>query len=528
MENKVRELENINSKKNMESFIEEFRVVASNHRNNQTIFAIIDRAIQKCKYLSDQKSLVKLYEIKISQIEHSHKNFQAVLELVSQMKKVSKKINYTGGLALAYNVEWYIEKYKGNKEKSKKALDYSMKCISQNVNVEEYDYYACNYSFAIESWLTKHDKTSSVILEKCADYFLQKGYYRSLALALGVLIIIYQQTQNKEKSLDFIKKILNNHNLLNKMPEEIQSIIHFFIGFNHELSFNLKEAEKQLLETQRMLGSIYRKSIYSGYYLTALSYLTSTYALQGKLELSLKQMKEVEKLIEEGIATKNLDSFSKEQMVHIFNLTKFYIHSRLQNFLIKDLKELVHTIHENIDKYHSNAMFFSEFLLNANLTKEQLIEIKNLNNPSTKRVEHIINFLIAKITHADEKDIMRFISKLKVRTVDYRMTFVEKAFADLLAAQEYYKLNRFAEIYPLLKKYENNLHKIEVLEMRVFMEAFIQVGAYKNGDPLGPALQYLAIKKCRQYGFSKLEFTLLNYLDLQGKDTLDVISINRY
>ncbi|MCG3260222.1 MAG: hypothetical protein H7644_10770, partial [Candidatus Heimdallarchaeota archaeon] len=101
-----------------------------------------------------------------------------------------------------------------------------------------------------------------------------------------------------------------------------------------------------------------------------------------------------------------------------------------------------------------------------------------------------------------------------------KQTFVEKALTDLLIAQELYAVKRFAEIYPLLRKYKNQLHKIEVLEMRVFMEAFIQVGAFKNGDPLGPALQYMAIKKCRQHGFSRLENKLLNYLSLQGDDTI--------
>ena len=119
---------------------------------------------------------------------------------------------------------------------------------------------------------------------------------------------------------------------------------------------------------------------------------------------------------------------------------------------------------------------------------------------------------------------MRSISTLKKRPVEERMTFTEKAFADLLAAQEFYKINRFAEIFPLLKKYEKNLHKIEVLEMRIFMEAFIQVGAYKNGDPLGPALQYMAIKKCRRYGFSGLESKLLDYLDMQRIDTLRALT----
>lgn len=234
-------------------------------------------------------------------------------------------------------------------------------------------------------------------------------------------------------------------------------------------------------------------------------------------------MKEVEELIKEGIASKNLDSFSKGQISHNFTLAKFYIHSRLQGFQIEDLYDLVQDISDNFDKYHSNAMFFSEFLLNANLTKEQLIKIKDLNNPSTKRVEHNINFLIDKTTYADEQQIMKLISTLKRRPLEERMTFAEKAFADLLAAQEYYNLNRFAEIYPLLKKYENNFHKIEVLEMRVFMEAFIQVGAFKNGDPLGPALQYMAIKKCRQYGFSRLENELLGYLELQQSDLLSRI-----
>ena len=253
-----------------------------------------------------------------------------------------------------------------------------------------------------------------------------------------------------------------------------------------------------------------------------LSYLTATYALQGKLELALKQVREVDALIEEGIVTKNLDSFSKGQIIHNFDLTIFYIKSRLQGFHIEELQELLQTILTNISKYYSNAIFFSELLLNANLTNEQLIEIKNLNNPSTKRVGHIINFLIEKATHTEEKQIINLISALKRKPVEERMTFAEKAFADLLAAQEYYKLNRFTDIYPLLKKYENQLHRIEVLELRVFMEAFIQIGAYKNGDPLGPALQYMAIKKCKNYGFSRLENRLIDYLQMQ-KDSIKMI-----
>ncbi len=300
------------------------------------------------------------------------------------------------------------------------------------------------------------------------------------------------------------------------MPEEIQSVVHYFIGVSHKLSFNLGETEKHLLEAERILKTIYKDSIYSGYYLMSLSHITTTYALQGRLELALEQMKKVEELLEEEIAVKNLDSFNKNQIVHDFTLTKFYIQSRLYDFNIEKFQDLIQTIISNVGTYHSNTIMLSEFLLNTNLTKSKLQDIKKLNNPSTKRVEHILDFLIWQ--GSDDEQVLQRINTLKRRPVEERMTYVEKAFADLLAAQEYYKINRFAEISPLLRKYENQTHKIEVLELRVFMEAFIQVGAFKNGDPLGPALQYMAIKKCRNYGFSRLENKLLDYLDMQQKD----------
>ncbi len=515
----VEELNKISTSDAFYNFIKKIRPICANEKSSRVNF-LIDDSIRKSEGFSDTRILVDLYDLKIRQLYSSMVNLPEILEIHSTMRLLCEKLEYDQGLALVFQLAWHIEKLRGNIDISSKNISQAIEIVKNSSSIDDYTKYFCLYSYAIEKWLKNRSLSSSDILEECVFYFYSNNYYHGLAMSLGVLLIIYQQTQNKEESMKLVQKILNRRDLLNKMPEEIQSIIYFFVGFNQELYFNLNEAEKHLLKSKGILKSIYSKSIYSGYYLTALSYLTSTYALQGKLELAFKQMKEVEELIEEGIATKNLDSFSKEQMKHIFNLTKFYIQSRFQNFRVEDLHELVQTIVDNVDKYQSNAIFFSEFLLNAELTKDQLVKIKNLNSPSTKRVEHIINFLIEKTTHTDEKQVMNYTSKLKKRPVEERMTFTEKAFADLLATQEYYKINRFTEIYPLLKKYKNQLHKIEVLEMRVFMEAFIQVGAYKNGDPLGPALQYMAIKKCRQHGFGRLENKLLDYLTMQGNDTI--------
>ncbi|MHA1445643.1 MAG: hypothetical protein ACTSSN_03055 [Candidatus Heimdallarchaeaceae archaeon] len=505
------------SKENLREILGDICLLSSNERSNKEIILLLDKAIEKSELFNDEVSLVNLIGYKIPMIYSNRENISEVRKLISRMKSISEKNSYNDILSWVYSYIWYIEKFEGNRKKSIEALEYSLELLDGLSHYDEYIYHFVRYSYAVEQWLEKRDSKSSTILEECADFFHLNGYFHSFAKALCILVIIYQQTQNKEKSMELTKKILNNYNLLLNISEEIQSIVHYFIGVSHELSFNLCDAEKHLLKTERILKSIYKTSIYSRYYLTALSHLTSTYALQGKFELASDQMGRVEELLEEEIAIKNLDSFSKSQVIHDFNLTKFYLKSRLNNFSVEKLQDLIQTIHSNVDTYHSNGIMLSEFILNANLTKTELQTMRKLNNPSIRRVEHILDFLLFQGSDNDKQTLQR-IDTLKRRPVEERMTYVERAFADLLAAQEYYKINRFLEIQFLLKNYQNHLHSIEVLELRVFMEAFIQVGAFKSGDPFGPALQYMAIKKCRNHGFSRLENRLLNYLDMQNND----------
>ncbi len=510
------------SKENLREILGDICLLSSNERSNKEIILLLDKAIEKSELFNDEVSLVNLIGYKIPMIYSDRDNVSEVRKLISRMKSISEKNNYNDILSWAYSYSWYIEKFEGNRKKSVEALEHSLELLDGLSHYDEYIYHFVRYSYAVEQWLETRDFKSSTILEDCANFFYLNGYFHSFAKTLSILILIYQQTQNKEKSMELTKKFLNNYDLLLNISEEIQSIVHYFIGVSHALSLNLCETEKHLLETERILKPIYKNSIYSRYYLTALSHLTTTYALQGKLILASNQMRRVEDLLEEEIALKNLDSFGKSQVIHDFNLTKFYLISRLSNFSVEKLQDLIQTIYSNVDTYHSNAIMLSEFILNAKLTKIELQNMRQLNNPSTRRVEHILDFLLFQGSD-DDKQTLQKIDTLKRRPVEKRMTYVEKAFADLLAAQEYYKINRFLEIQYLLKNYQNHLHSIEVLELRVFMEAFIQVGAFKIGDPLGPALQYMAIKKCRNYGFSRLENRLLNYLDMQSKDIQSLV-----
>lgn len=167
-------------------------------------------------------------------------------------------------------------------------------------------------------------------------------------------------------------------------------------------------------------------------------------------------------------------------------------------------------------------MLLSEFILNSNLEINKLRELLSTNNFSINRVKHFISYEILNRTQKTlgNELFLERIEILENRTKTNLTTFIENALAELMIAQQLFSLTRYSEIYPLLRKYKNNLKKIEVLELRIYMEAFIQVGAFKNGDPLGPARQYMAIKKCQNYGFSRLENKLLDYLTLQGSDIL--------
>lgn len=492
------------------------RALCANEKS-EDVLEILDCVLKSCKSSSNTTLIVDLYELKIKQLYHFQENLPVVERLVEEMTQFAQGVNYLEGLALSFQIKGYLELLKGNRKASEIRINQAMEILWKLHDVDQYTFTICSYSYAVNTWLSQRNYNVTAILENCSNYFFENQFYRSFALCLLTLTIIYQQTQNRKKSIEVSNKFFRTKDYQNKLPDEIKSIVYFCIGFSQELSLNLARAEEYLLKTKRILQPIYQTSIYSSYYVTALSYLVASYALQGKLELAWNQMNEVNDLIEEGIVTRNLDNFSKQQLKHIFNLTKFYIISRLQNPSFEGLQELIEEILLDLDKYYSNAMFFSEFLLNANLSRKQLIKIKKLNTHSTKRVEHVLDFLIEKRKNIKEQQVMELISALKRRPVVERMTLEEKAFADLLAAQEYFRIGRYSEIYPLLRKYKKQLDQIEVLELRLFMEAFIQIGAHKNGDLMGPIYQYFAIKKCRLHKFTKLENKLLDYLDIQAK-----------
>lgn len=219
-----------------------------------------------------------------------------------------------------------------------------------------------------------------------------------------------------------------------------------------------------------------------------------------------------------------MDEYSKKQVPHTLNLIKFYVYSRIFGFNHKIVQELNEKIYTGIKDNYSDSIILGEFILNAELSYEQLISLKEIENASIIRVGNIVDYAIERIKRKKtikEKQYNRFISILKNKPAIKDLSYTENAFSDLLIAQELYSLKRYADIYQLLKKYEENIEKIDVLEMRIYMEAFIQVGKFKNGNPLAPALHFMAIKRCRERNFGRLEGILLDQ-----QKTLQKIALN--
>ncbi len=495
------------------------QILASNERSNKDVMALLDDGIRKAVFLEDNESLVNLYGLKILQLEHLKTNIPTISELLIEMHKIAKKYDYNEGLAFYYSFVWYIEKFKGEQVKSKQAILKAIEILSQAEKKNEYVYHFVRYSYAIEQWTTNHDEDCVEIFEECLLYYYNSNFHRSAVQTLGLLGIIYQQTQNRKKASNASKQVFNNNYFFDQQPEDVKAIAYYLAGVSQLLEHNLGQAGYLCSESYNLLNNkLHHSNFYSYYIARLLSHLAIVHALQGKLELSFENITKIEDLLDDDCIKNGMGNNSIEQVYHTLNLIKFYVYSRLFGFKVEKVQTLISKIYQGISNNYSDSILLSEFILNAKLDSEQLKKLTNTTNASLQRIKHILEYTLIKSSNNLEIKTDSLISILSKKQKIKNFTFIEEAHSDLLLAQELFSEKRYAEISSLLKQYENRLHQIEVLEMRIFMEAFIQVGAYKNGDPLGPALQYMAIKKCRNHGFSRLENKLLNYLQLQHKE----------
>ena len=515
------EFENIDSEKSLKTVLKNLRILSYNKKANNQVLKVLDKAILKAEETNSKKTLFNLYSLKIIQIHHLKSKIPEIVEIIDKMHILLENLDYDEGYALYYSHLWYIEKIQGNKEKASAYIDKSAEKLNVDNIEDKFVYYTCKYTYAVEKWFEKHDFESATILEECVEYFFKEGFYRSLAQSFAFLSIIYTRKQENRKALKLGNEILANRILFENLPLDVRGIIYYFMGLGHMLNANLVMAESCFNEAYNILKPIFSDNIYFSNSIILHSYLATVKGLQGKISQAYALTNEAYILLETDYVKTNLDQATEKQIVHTLNLAKFYSISRLGRYNPKEHQELIGEIFENAKDLYSDFMTLSEFILSTNLDADKLQQLLEINNFSINRVKHLIEFMLEKqkldIKISQEQKTLNCISILEKRAKNVKTTFMEHAYADLLIAQQLFSLQRYAEISPLLKQYENRLKHIEVLEMRIFMEAFIQVGAFKNGDPLGPALQYMAIKKCRLYGFSRLENKLLDYLQLQHK-----------
>ncbi|MCE7742396.1 MAG: hypothetical protein GOP50_08035, partial [Candidatus Heimdallarchaeota archaeon] len=477
----------VKSKEDLRELLNILKVISSNHKD-KLILEIIDKALQKSRMLNDVNSEIILLGLKIAQIYHFKENKQLCFDLLQKMKLCSEISNNMNGLAFSHMFEWLLERIAGNKERSSCAIQMAISILENNGEYDQYIINMCYYSYALELWLEHHDFSAISILEDCIKYFYTNGFYRSLAQSLSILSVIYVRMQSHESVLKLSGEMYSKKYVFEKLPRDIQAILHYFTGLGFMLEMKLDHAETWFEESYNVLKPIYKKSIYFSNYLTLHSYIVTVKALQGKLEQTREMISDVENLLQEEFFQKNLDSETKKQIHHTLNLNKFYVYSRSKNFDTEKMCELITEIFEGSKTLYSDFMLLSEFVLNANLKPNKLRELLKADNFSTNRIKHLISFvLLAKNEeNLSKKNLLNRIKALEKGEQTSKTSFIEYVLTDLLIAQQLYSLRRFAEISILLRKYEKKLDRIQVLELRLFMEAFIQVGAYKNGDPLGP------------------------------------------
>lgn len=516
-------ISNVESENELFSLIDILRLKATYIKSEEMV-DLIDKAIEKCTVFNYKKLLVFLYDLRVRQFYHLDSNIKQVVLMLEEMEKLTESIKNHDCTAIFNQLVWHVERLRGNHDVSKRAIYTAMGLINKSLLEDNYVINFCKYSYAIEIWMTNHSMESAILLEECVAFFYREGFYRSLTQTIGLLGIIYSQLGENSKALDLSNKILSNRHLFENLSTDVKGIVYYFAGWGNILNANLQMAESYFDEAYKIFKPIYKDSIYFSNFLILHSYFAIAQVLQGKIDQSSSIIKEARLLLQTDYFKTNLNKATAKQVNHNLNLVNFYIISRLGNFSFQKHQELINDILKNIKDLLSDFMSLSEFILNANLEPDTLQELLEIDNFSINRVKHLIEFMLEKQRLkpgiSKGQRVLNCISILESRVTTSKTTFMENVYADLLTAQQLFTLKRYAEISPLLKKYEKRLNQIEVLEMRIFMEAFIQVGAHESGDPLGPALQYMAIKKCRLYGFSRLENTLLKYLQLQHKEII--------
>ncbi|MFW9851734.1 MAG: hypothetical protein ACFFDS_02220 [Candidatus Thorarchaeota archaeon] len=515
-------IDKISSKEDLRKYIDKLQILVYNERSNERVLLMVEKTIELSKEIRDDLSLIRLYSLKISHLHYSKKNLQTVKDLAEEIRTLSERLNYYDGMTLYHLHKWYIHKFEGNELLSKDSMKNATKYITRSVTNDEFIKFIYKYTFAFDNWVSSHDINCAKLFEECIDYAYNNNLFRNLAQTLGILSIIYIRTQNSKKILEISKKIIGDLLIVERMPVEVKALLYYFTGLGYMLELNLNFSEKFFEKAYNILKLIYKKSSYFSNYVVIHSHMITVKALQGKLEETGLIIKKVEDLLKEEISEERLDLGTRKQIYHTLNLNKFYVYSRLKDYESEKMKELIEEILVGSRTLYSNFMLLSEFILNSNLPSARLEELLTIDNFSINRVKHIISFMLLKTKEEDSKEqkFLRRIEMLTNREKASKTTFIENAFIDLIIAQQLFSLKKYGEIYFLLNKYKNQLHRIEVLELRIFMEAFIQVGEYKSGNPLGPALQYMAIKKCRMYGFSRLENILIDYLEIQKQEVL--------
>ncbi len=510
-----KQIEEIKNSEDLWSAVKSLQLLASNEKSHG-VSELIDKTIGQCRLLDDRKALVNLYGYKIPIIYNFKEKLPLASQLINEMLTISKEIDYQDGIAWAHSYVWYIEKFQGDKMSAKKTMDKSLEIFNQLADCDRYIHHFILYSYAVEKWLEERDSKSADILEECADYFFQNGFYRSLVQTLGILLIIYQRTQNSEKVLETSQGLLENLRVFEKLPKDVQACTHYIVGLGYTLQYSLANAEAHFEKAREIFKDVYKQTIYISNYVLALSYLSMSQALQGKMVQALQLIIQIEFLIQDEFIKEDLEIISKRQIKHSFNLVKFYVQTRKRDFNIEESSELIKNLYSGTQINYSDAIMLSEFLLNAQLSYEQLLELQKKDNPSLKRVKHIMSFMMEK-TRTDVEltavELLRnCIVTLWKRRVPKDDTFVEQSFVDLLLAQQYYDLGRFDEMNKLLRNYSDKLDTIEVLEQRLFIKGMMYFAAHRSGDIFAPSKFYKSIQECKNNDFTRLEELLTSYI----------------
>ena len=440
---------------------------------------LIEHAINKSKKLNDEKSLAVIYYIKFILIFGFEETITEVNNLSEKVKRISEKLGFKEGEALASIMKWGKFKLEGNYVEAKHARDTAMQIMDLMKNPEPIYYYWVKYSFAIGEWTEEQNPLAVEMIRECRDFFRRKSFYMSEIKATAVLSCIYFRLGMDAELQNLVQELMVNEELFDYYPKTSLARFNLLLG-----QISLNSADKTMAEMYFFTSTqLFQKFGYEGEYvydyLSGLSYLSRIYSTTGKMKevySLLIELREVLSNLKKTIPLRFVNS-----LIGSFTFSYFYASSYRSQDIAIDAETSINPT-KSAKQLILHPEMLNHLLVYSGFKKE---DEKKIDEQKSKDTYHFFKSVIDFLIELENPKIRNFDSRIKsavkilaVNVKTSELSSFERTFSDLILARLYLSMGKTDDFKKIIKNYLGKESQYENITINVWLKLLIAIFHY--------------------------------------------------